>query len=136
MEKSIIIKNNIEEITQLSAFIESIAQELELSGELVFMLNLAIEEAVANIIQYAYPQEETHLIYLSAKKMDNQLIFMLTDDGKEFDPTAPKEIDITLSAEERPIGGLGIFLIQQIMNKVEYQRIDGKNILTLSKHLE
>ena len=56
MEKSIIIKNNIEEITQLSAFIESIAQELELSGELVFMLNLAIEEAVANIIQYAYPQ--------------------------------------------------------------------------------
>ena len=136
MEKSLTLKNNIAEIAQLSAFIESTAQELKLSAELIFNLNLALEEAISNIILYAYPKEETHLIYLSVQKKENQLIFILTDTGKEFNPTVQKKIDFTLSATERPIGGLGIFLIQQIMNKVEYQRIDGKNILTLSKHLE
>jgi anti-sigma regulatory factor (Ser/Thr protein kinase) len=59
----------------------------------------------------------------------------LTDSGKEFDPTQMPDADISLSAEERPIGGLGIYLIRQIMNTVEYQRINGKNILTLSKNL-
>jgi sigma-B regulation protein RsbU (phosphoserine phosphatase) len=63
------------------------------------------------------------------------LIFILTDSGKEFDPTQIPDADITLSAEERSIGGLGIFLIRQIMNRVEYQRIDGKNVLTLGKEL-
>ena len=62
-------------------------------------------------------------------------MFVLTDTGKEFDPTLAPEADITLSADEREIGGLGIFLIRQIMNEVRYQRIDGKNILTLEKKL-
>ena len=62
-------------------------------------------------------------------------MLILTDTGKEFDPTVVPEADITLSAEERPIGGLGIFLIRQIMNEVRYDRINGKNILTLEKKL-
>lgn len=60
---------------------------------------------------------------------------VLTDTGKEFDPTMAPEADITLSADERKIGGLGIFLIRQIMNEVKYERIDGKNVLTLEKRL-
>ena len=59
----------------------------------------------------------------------------MTDTGKEFDPTAAPEADVTLSAEDRQIGGLGIFLIRQIMNEVKYQRLDGKNILTLEKKI-
>ena len=55
--------------------------------------------------------------------------------GKEFDPTMAPEADITLSADERKIGGLGIFLIRQIMNEVKYERIEGKNVLTLEKRL-
>ena len=66
---------------------------------------------------------------------DNILIFVLTDSGKEFDPTKVPDADVTLSAEEREIGGLGIFLIRQIMDIVEYQRIDGKNVLTIGKQL-
>ena len=61
---------------------------------------------------------------------------MLTDSGTEFDPTKVPDADITLSAEEREIGGLGIFLIRQIMNTVEYQRIDEKNVLTMRKQLD
>ena len=70
-----------------------------------------------------------------ANATDNNLVFLLTDSGKEFDPTQAPDADITLSAEERQIGGLGIFLFRQIMNTVEYQRIDGKNVLTLGKQL-
>ena len=66
---------------------------------------------------------------------EGSIVFVLTDTGKEFDPTAAPEADITLSAEDRPIGGLGIFLIRQIMNEVKYERIEGKNVLTLGKKL-
>ena len=66
---------------------------------------------------------------------EGSIVFVLTDTGKEFDPTLAPEADITLSADEREIGGLGIFLIRQIMNEVRYERIDGKNVLTLEKKL-
>jgi anti-sigma regulatory factor (Ser/Thr protein kinase) len=113
-----------------------LGEELNLSPELVFNLNLVLEEAVSNVILYAYPKEEHQEIVLTAKISDKSLIFVLTDSGKEFDPTQAPDADVTLSAEEREIGGLGIFLIRQIMNKVEYQRIEGKNVLTLGKNLE
>ena len=102
---------------------------------MVFNLNLVLEEAVSNVILYAYPEGETQEISLSVNLTDNNLVFLLTDSGKEFDPTQAPDADVTLSAEERQIGGLGIFLIRQIMNTVEYQRIDGKNVLTLGKQL-
>ena len=102
---------------------------------MVFNLNLVLEEAVSNVIFYAYPKEEHQEIVLTAKMSNKSLIFVLTDSGKEFDPTQAPDVDVALSAEERKIGGLGIFLIRQIMNKVEYQRIEGKNVLTLGKDL-
>ncbi len=58
------------------------------------------------------------------------------DSGKEFDPTLQPDADVTLPLEERPVGGLGIFLIRRLMQKVEYRRIDGKNILTMVKTIE
>ena len=136
MEKKLILQNEVAEISKLAIFIEELGGEFGLSPELVFNLNLVLEEAVSNVILYAYPKEEHQTISLIARKKDNQLIFVLTDSGKEFDPTQAPDADITLSAEDRPIGGLGIFLIRQIMNTVEYQRIEGKNILTLGKELE
>ena len=135
MEKKLVIKNEISEIGKLATFIEELGEELVLTPDLIFNLNLALEEAVTNVIFYAYPKEEQKDIFISANMSDNILIFVLTDSGKEFDPTKVPDADITLSAEERQIGGLGIFLIRQIMNTVEYQRIDGKNILTLGKQL-
>lgn len=136
MEKKLILQNEMAEISKLAIFIEELGEEFGLSPELVFNLNLVLEEAVSNVILYAYPKEEHQTISLIARKKDNQLIFVLTDSGKEFDPTQAPDADITLSAEDRPIGGLGIFLIRQIMNTVEYQRIEGKNVLTLGKELE
>ncbi|MBR3895661.1 MAG: ATP-binding protein [Bacteroidaceae bacterium] len=135
MEKTLILKNDIAEISRLAEFVENLGEEFMLTPDLVFNLNLVLEEAVSNVILYAYPKEEHEIITLSAKKDDNMLIFVLTDSGKEFDPTQIPDADVTLSAEEREIGGLGIFLIRQIMNTVEYQRIEGRNVLTLGKEL-
>lgn len=135
MEKSIILSNDISEISRLYEFVEEVGNDFELSPDIVFNLNLVLEEAVVNIINYAYPKEEHESIYLSARMYEGSIVLVLTDTGKEFDPTAAPEADVTLSADERQIGGLGIFLIRQIMNEVKYERIEGKNVLTLEKKL-
>ena len=135
MEKSIILANDISEISRLYEFIEELGSDFSLSPDIVFNLNLVLEEAVVNIINYAYPKEDHESIYLSAKMHEGSIVLVLTDTGKEFDPTAVPEADVTLSADDRQIGGLGIFLIRQIMNEVKYERIEGKNVLTLEKKL-
>ena len=135
MEKSIVLVNDISEIARLNEFVEEIGNDFSLSPGVVFNITLVLEEAVVNIINYAYPKEKHESIYLSAKLHNDSIILVLTDTGKEFDPTMVPDTDITLSADERPIGGLGIFLIRQIMNEVKYERIDGKNVLTLEKKL-
>lgn len=133
--KVIVIKNQISELSKLTRFIEELGEELELAPDLVFNLNLALEEAVSNIIKYAYPEESSENIKVEMQNDGKSLIFTLTDSGKPFDPTQIVDADITLSTADRPIGGLGIFIIRQIMNQIEYQRIDEKNILKLKKLL-
>lgn len=136
INKELILQNEVSEISRLASFIESIGEELALPPSLVFNLNLALEEAVSNIIFYAYPGQTGKEIRIQAVTTGRNLIFTLTDSGEAFDPTRVKDADVTLSAEERPIGGLGIFLIKNIMNELEYQRIEGKNVFTLKKVLE
>ena len=101
MEKNLVLTNEIAEINKLALFIEELGEELNLTPELVFNLNLVLEEAVSNVILYAYPKEEHQEIVLTAKISDKSLIFVLTDSGKEFDPTQAPDADVTLSAEER-----------------------------------
>ena len=132
---SIILANEISEISRLNDFIEEVGNDFSLTPDIVFNLNLVLEEAIVNIINYAYPKEDHEWIFLSAKLHEGSIILVLTDTGKEFDPTLAPEVDVTLSADEREIGGLGIFLIRQIMNEVKYERIEGKNVLTLEKKL-
>lgn len=135
MEKEIRITNNLDEIGTLAEFIEELGAELSLSMETTMHINLALEEAVSNIIMYAYPQEEAHEIILKTSATENQLIFLLTDNGLSFDPTGAPEVNLDIPAEERQIGGLGIFLIRRIMNEVTYRRLDGENHLTMKKNL-
>jgi sigma-B regulation protein RsbU (phosphoserine phosphatase) len=98
-------------------------------------LNLAIEEAVVNVMNYAYPAGTSGNVCIDIDTNEELLTVVITDSGTPFDPTGKKEVDITLSAEERPIGGLGIHLVRQLMDSVDYERINGKNVLTLTKKL-
>ena len=110
---------------------------MHLSIALVTSINLALEEAIANVIMYAYPKDEDNKpILLTAEYKNGELDFILSDKGTPFDPTKVPEADVTLPVEDRPIGGLGIFLIRKIMGEVTYQRIDGENKLKMTKKLE
>lgn len=126
------LHNTITEVEKLAPWCEQIGEENSLGMPEIFQLNLALEEAVSNVINYAYPEQEGMPISLTMSSEDNTLVFTLTDEGIPFNPLESKEPDLSLSAEERPIGGLGIFLVKQLMEKVEYKRAEGKNILTMT----
>ena len=136
MRKEIRIKNKISELEKVAQFVEEIGEELGLSMELQMNLNLVMEEMVSNVIFYAYPQDEEADIELLAKSDGKELTFVLSDQGKEFDPTAKEDADLDVNPAERELGGMGIFIVKNIMNKVTYQRLEGKNLLTMTKGLE
>jgi anti-sigma regulatory factor (Ser/Thr protein kinase) len=133
MNKTIIINNDIQELEKLHLFIDEICEEQHLDADLQMNLNLALEEAVSNVVLYAYPEKSGEKITISAQQIKDTLVFTISDKGTAFDPTEAPEADVTLSAEDRPIGGLGIFIVKNIMNEVTYQRINDTNVLTLSK---
>jgi sigma-B regulation protein RsbU (phosphoserine phosphatase) len=135
MTKQLILHNDVQQIELLAEYIDSIADEAGINPSLAMSLNLALEEAVTNVIMYAYPEGTDGTVDIITEANDGLLTFIIKDSGKAFDPTQKEDADVTLSAEERQIGGLGIFLVKQIMDTVNYQRIDGQNILTLTKKL-
>ena len=135
LERSITLPNDIEEVPQLAAFVDEVCEALDLDMSTTASLNLAMEEAVVNVMTYAYPKGTKGKVDIEAKADDKKLKFIISDNGAPFDPTEQKEADTTLSAEERPIGGLGIHLVRQMMDSINYERTNGKNILTLIKHL-
>ena len=135
LQRSLTLPNDINTIPQLNEFIDAVCEELEIDMALAMSLNLAMEEAVVNVMDYAYPVGTEGEVDIEAIADETQLHFTISDSGKPFDPTAKEEVDTTLSAEERPIGGLGIHLIRQLMDDISYERKDGKNILRLSKNI-
>lgn len=137
MQKVLRIKNDIHELNALTRFLEEVGDELGLSPGLVMNLNLVLEEAVSNIIFYGYPKELSiaDAVELTFGCESNVLTICLKDHGVAFDPTQKADPDLTLSAEERPIGGLGIFLIKQFMDEVEYRREEGFNLFIMKKKI-
>ena len=129
------LHNDIKQISLLAEFIETIAEEKQLDETLAMNLNLALEEAVTNVILYAYPKGTDGLVDIEAILKEHSLEFIITDSGVPFDPTAAPEADVTLSADERPIGGLGIFMVRKLMDEVHYQRLDDKNVLKMTKNI-
>ena len=136
MRKELRIKNQISELEKVAQFIEEIGEELGLSMELQMNLNLVMEEMVTNVIFYAYPEGVIADIELLAKSDGKELTFVLSDQGKEFDPTAKEDTDLDVNPADRDLGGMGIFIVKNIMNKVTYQRLEGKNLLTMTKGIE
>ena len=135
MKKTLIVKNQVGELERVSQFIEEIGEELGLDMELQMNLNLVMEEMVSNVIFYAYPEGKTADIELTAESNDKELTFVLSDQGREFDPTAKEDADPDVNPMEREIGGMGIFIVKNIMNQVTYQRLEGKNLLTMKKEI-
>jgi len=110
--------------------------EIPQSDELQFKIRLSVEEVVENVVNYAY-QEGSGWLEAITTLDDNSsfLTIVIKDAGVPFNPLKAEDPDITLSAEERQIGGLGIFLCKQLMDTMDYNYIDGCNVLTMTKKL-
>ena len=134
LRESITLQNDVKQVTELNSFVHSVGERLNLESSLTSQLTLAVEEAVVNVMSYAYPLGTKGDIQVDAQVTEQYIKFIITDEGKAFDPTQHSETDTTLSAEDRPIGGLGILLVQTLMDTINYERINGKNVLTLKKN--
>ena len=133
MKYRLVLRDDISEIDRLSEFMDGVVADLSLEMTDAYNLHLALEEACSNIIRYAYPGDTGGQFVLDVQADSRQVVFTLTDKGIPFNPleNAP-EVDTTLSAEQREIGGLGIFLIRSVMHSVDYQRRDDSNVFTMT----
>ena len=116
-----------------------VSEELETQGcsmKVMMQIEIAVEEIYVNIVHYAY-NPEIGKATIRCEVTDNpmQVIIQFMDSGVPFDPLAKEDADITLSAEERQIGGLGIFMVKKSMDEVSYEYKEGKNVLTIRKVL-
>jgi anti-sigma regulatory factor (Ser/Thr protein kinase) len=130
------LRNNVQDVPQLAVFVDQVCETAGFSASITMQMNLAMEEAVVNVMNYAYPKGTEGEISIEAQAVDGRVTFVIIDSGIPFDPTAEEEADTSLSAEDRPIGGLGIFLVCQLMDVVSYEYRDGKNMLTLQKEVK
>ncbi len=134
-QRSITLTNDVQQVPQLAEFMDHVCEAMGFDDLTTMQMNLAIEEAVVNVMNYAYPEGTTGNVNVEVQANDVRLKLVISDSGKFFDPTSVTAADTTLSAEERSIGGLGIFLVRQLMDSVNYERIGGFNVLTLRKKL-
>lgn len=135
MEQELRIQAQVEKLDDVLAFIDGNLEAWDCSMKAQLQLDVAVEEIYVNIAHYAYGTEgggdaTIRLKYDEAKRTVD-VIFI--DSGMPYDPLAKPDPDITLSVEEREIGGLGIFMVKKSMDDMRYERKDDQNILTLTK---
>jgi sigma-B regulation protein RsbU (phosphoserine phosphatase) len=128
--KEITLKPSMDDIGRLLPFITDVAQCAGIDEKEMKRLRLAVEESVANIINYGGATSIT----LQATVEDGQLVLTIDDDGQPFDPTEGSSTDLSVPADQRPPGGMGIIMLHKMTDGLEYQRVDGHNRLTLHKN--
>ena len=133
--KRIMLTNDLKEVPKLNEFVTEMCETVGMNHDDAVKVKVAIEEAVVNVMKYAYPDGTTGDVTIEAASNDERLKFTIVDGGKVFDPTVMPKVDTTLSAKERRIGGLGIHIMRQYMDSMNYERIDNLNVLTLSKNI-
>ena len=130
-----VLKNDVAELEKVMALVSDVCKRHSIPPETEYDLTLALDEVVTNVARHAYPQGEKHQFTLDVTVSDEEFVARVEDDGGAFDPTAHPAPNLDTPLEERKEGGLGIFLVRQIMTSVEYQRVAGKNLMILRKTL-
>lgn len=132
--KELTVLAKSENLEQVLEFVNGLLEEKNSPMNLVFELDIAVEELFVNIAHYAYtPEIGEATIQVSFEEEDVVITFI--DRGIPYNPWAKKDPDITLSLEERQIGGLGIYMVKNSMDEVDYAYIDGKNVVTIKKKI-
>ncbi len=127
----ICLTNQHQELEKLSDWVNVLAEQLNISPEIVFRLDLILAEIVTNIIDYAYGDEEEHLIEVELEYDEGKVTIRIEDDGIPFNPLNDHHVKLADDLESVKIGGLGIHLIREYTDECNYQRIESKNCLEL-----
>lgn len=136
LQNRLVIRNDIHDVAKLSSFLKESFEMMHLEPSVAHQFRLAVEESVVNVIQYAYPLGTEGQIEVRMSLDGDGVKAMIVDTGTPFDPTAQDASDISLSAEDRQIGGLGIHLMRELVDVVHYERIEGQNVLTMEKRVK
>ena len=125
------IANDLSELSRLSGAVGAYLQPHGLPAKTLHVVDLALEEMVTNIVKYGFDDQAQHEIAILVDVTPDGVALQLEDDGHEFNPLEQDDPDVELDLEDRPIGGLGIFLVRRMLGAVAYERRDGRNILKM-----
>ncbi len=130
------VKARLENLHKVQDFVDGFLMSLDCSPKIQMQIDIAVEETFVNVANYAYTPG-TGPVTVRVEELADPLAVQITfvDEGKPFDPTAKVDPDVTLSAEQRKIGGLGIFMVRKYMDQMLYEYTDKKNVLRLVKNL-
>ena len=129
------LEARLDEIERIHAAVDILAEAEGWEPALLFQIKLVLEEIGTNIVKYGYEQEGKRDIRITLTSESHALTMEIVDDGKPFDPFAdspPPDLDSPV--EERPIGGLVVYLVRKLMDEAHYRREDDRNKVTLIKH--
>jgi anti-sigma regulatory factor (Ser/Thr protein kinase) len=132
---SIEIKNDVAELVAVRRQVTEFGERHGLSPEVLFQMNLALEEILTNIIFYGYVDGQEHVITVTVSFTGQEVEAEVKDDGRPFNPLEAPEPDIYRPLEERPVGGLGIYLVRKFMDELQYRRQNDNNLLVLKKRV-
>jgi len=130
-EMTLVLENTLSSLPELSSALAEFGKRYGLEEEALHGINLALEELVVNIVSYAYRDTARHEIVIRFEKREKDFVIQVRDDGIPFNPVQIPGPDLALPLIERPVGGLGMHIVRHLAGSVEYQRVHGKNILTL-----
>lgn len=135
--KEITIEAKIENIEKVTAFVDEQLERLDCPPKAEMQINIAIDELFSNIANYAYnPETGDATVRVEVQEKPTAVVITFIDKGVPYDPLKKDDPDITLSAAERQIGGLGIYMVKKSMDEIAYEYKDGKNILRIKKNIE
>ncbi len=130
------ILNKIRDLARMPELVDRFAAEHRLSPNVVFGMNVALDEMLSNIIKYGYADDAIHEIRVRLWVDAPMIVLEIEDDGRPFDPCAAPTVDVDAPAEERKVGGLGIHIVRKLMSQMDYARVAGRNRLVMKMLLE
>lgn len=134
--KELVVEATIKNVPKVMDFVNEQLEELDCPMKTQMQVDVAIEELFSNIALYAYsPETGSATVRVEVAEDPLAVVITFMDNGIPYDPLAKADPDITLSAEERDIGGLGIYMVKKTMDDVSYEYKDGQNILRIKKNI-
>ncbi len=131
----LVLRNNLSELKRMSDAVSAWCRGNNISSAAEFHVNLALDEIISNVIRYGWKDLGEHQLNVRLSLLNDEVTVEVEDDATPFNPLEVPVPDLNRPLEERTVGGLGIHLVRQVMDGLEYQRLDGKNLLVMKKKI-